>query len=192
LFIWNSVYIFALVNNKIYMDIIEVFKDIPGYEGMYQVSDLGNVKSLSRVVGGGRSKIRNSKEILLKPSSNNGGYLFVSLTKEFKSKLFTIHRLVAKTFLNHNSTGYGLVVNHKDHNRKNNRLENLEIITQRQNANKKHLKSSSKYTGVCWCKRSKKWISTIKINGNIKFLGYFLNEIDAHNAYQDKLKELVK
>jgi hypothetical protein len=84
-----------------------------------------------------------------------------------------------------------LVVNHKDFNKLNNNLDNLEIITQRQNTNKKHLKSSSQYIGVFWNKQNKKWKSQIRINKKIKYLGYFVNEIDAHNAYQNALTTLL-
>lgn len=69
-------------------------------------------------------------------------------------------------------------------------VENLEIITNRENSNKKHLPSSSKYIGVYHDKRSKKWKSQIGINNKQLHLGYYINEIDAHNAYQEKLKEI--
>ncbi len=87
---------------------------------------------------------------------------------------------------------HNLVVNHKNFIRTDNRLENLEIVTARENTNRKHLKSSSIYTGVCWDKNRKKWFSSIKFLGKDIFLGRFDCELEAKNAYDKKLIELSK
>jgi len=158
----------------------EIWKDVTNYEGHYKVSNLGRVKS-----------IKFSKERILKHSSSSNEYLIVVLCKDNKTAIKKIHQLVVIAFLNHIPCGLKLVVNHKNFIRTDNRLENLEIVTQRENANQKHLPSSSKYTGVCCCKVSKKWISQITIKNKVKNLGYFNNEIDAHNAYQNELKKLT-
>ena len=169
---------------------IETWKDIPNYEGSYQVSNLGNIKSLEKSIYSKRNKsISIYKEKILKPISNNG-YKVVVLADNTKRKTIKIHQLVAMAFLNHKPNGLKNVVNHKDFNRQNNKVENLEIVTQRENSNKKHLPSSSKYVGVGWDKSKNKWISRIMINGKDKFLGRFKNEIDASNAYQHALKEV--
>tara|TARA_R110002072_G_C7591078_1_gene503076 strand:+ start:17 stop:517 length:501 start_codon:yes stop_codon:yes gene_type:complete len=164
----------------------EEFKDIPNYEGIYQVSDLGRVKSLTRKGFDGRSV----KERILKPAANNNGYLLIALRRNGKTNMRTIHQLVAEAFLGHTPCGHKLIVNHINFNRQDNRAENLEIDTQRNNTNQKHIKSSSKYTGVCWAKDAGKWMSAIRINGNRKHLGYFTDELEASQAYQDKLKTL--
>lgn len=166
----------------------EIWKEIKDYEGLYYISNLGRVKSLSKTV---KTSIgyRVTKEKILIPGTNGGGYQMVGLYKNNITKAFRIHQLVSIAFLNHVPCGRKLVVNHKDFNRINNHVHNLEIITQRENANKKHLKSSSNYTGVHWCNTKKKWVSQIAINGKNNHLGYFLNEIDASNAYQNKLKQ---
>lgn len=170
---------------------MEIWKDIKGYEGFYQVSNSGNVKSLYRIANSPRNTTRIIKERILSPSPNKGGYLSIVLSMNSVCKTFPIHKLVAEHFLNHTSKGQNLVVNHKDFNRKNNNLCNLEIVTQRENANKKHLKSSSKYTGVCWFSNKNKWISQIIINNKSKYLGLFTNEHDAHIAYEKALSELL-
>jgi hypothetical protein len=105
-------------------------------------------------------------------------------------KTRTVHQLVAGAFLNHKPSRYELVINHKDFNRSNNNVDNLEIVTTRENANQKHLKSSSQYTGVSWDKNRNKWSSQIVINKKLKFLGRFINELDASKAYQKALKDL--
>lgn len=166
----------------------EQWKDIPEYEGMYQVSNLGNIKSLSREVCNSK-RCFISKEKILKLSKDSGNYSIVHLyIKGSKRSTKKVHQLVAECFLNHKPCGYNLVINHKDFNRLNNNIENLEIVNTRENTNKKHLKSSSKYTGVSWHKNRNKWQSQILINGKIKHLGYFINELEASEAYQLKLK----
>jgi len=169
----------------------EIFKNIPGFEGLYQVSNLGRVKSLARVVEGPKGP-RNLKERILKPGKNSNGYLVCILYKYGKRKAFDVHQLAAIAFLDHVPNGKILVVNHKNFNRTDNRVENLEIVTMRENGNKKHLKSTSEFTGVSWNKQAKKWHSQIAINGGKKYLGLFANEIDAANAYNNYLKQITK
>ena len=160
---------------------MEVYRDVKGYEGLYQVSNLGNVKSLNYNRGG--------KERILKPSYSVG-YLKVSLCLNKAVKNRKIHQLVAEAFLNHKSCGHNLVVNHINFNKTDNRVDNLEIVTARENCNHKHIKSSSKYTGVTWYKSSKKWMSQITINGKNKHLGYFDSELKASNAYELALNKI--
>ena len=159
----------------------EVFKDIPNYEGLYQVSNLGNVKSLNYR--------RTKKEDILSLRVNQSGYYIVSLYKNGESKQMTAHQLVAVVFLNHKPSGYKLVINHINFNKLDNRVENLEVVTARENCNKKHFKSTSKYVGVSWDKTRDKWKVYIVIDGKNRYLGRFTNEYDAHLAYQKKLKE---
>ena len=165
--------------------IMEIWKDIPNYAGIYQVSNIGRVKSLMREDNLGRIY----KEIILKPNER-GGYMYVVLTKNRKEKTIDVHQLVAMSFLNHKPCGMKLVCNHINFNKLDNRADNLEIITHRENSNKKHIPSSSKYTGVCWSKRDKIWIASISINGIANHLGSFSDEYNAHLAYEKALKIL--
>jgi DNA-binding XRE family transcriptional regulator len=78
----------------------EVWEDIKGYEGLYQISTLGRVKSLRRVVNlVKRDGLRTISEKILKPSRDRDGYFYVALCKEGTQKTFKIHRLVAMTFI---------------------------------------------------------------------------------------------
>jgi len=96
----------------------EIWKDIEGYEGLYQVSNLGNVKS-----------IKNN--IIKKPSKLPKGYLQICLNKNGKLKYISIHRLVAQAFIpNPNNLP---CVNHKDCNPQNNNINNLEWCTYKEN-----------------------------------------------------------
>lgn len=160
---------------------MEIYKDVIGYEGHYAVSNLGNIKS-----------IKFNKEKILKPCNTSlDGYYRVNLVINGKSKSRLVHQLIAESFLNHKRCGTKLVINHIDFNRTNNNVNNLEIVTFRENTNQKHLKSSSIYTGVCWDKSRNKWISRIRINGKMINLGRFENELDASKKYQEKLNNLT-
>ncbi len=98
---------------------IEIWKDIQGYEGLYQVSNLGNVRSLNW------RKTSTVRNLYLKP--HNRGYLQVELAKNGKTRMFTVHRLVALHFVDGYHKDY--VVNHKDENKTNNRSDNLEWVS---------------------------------------------------------------
>lgn len=102
----------------------EIWKDIEGYEGLYQVSDLGNVRSL-KFSGGNKVK-------LLKQNTNRG-YKQVTLRKNGKMKTCKVHRLVAMAFIS-NPNNYK-EVNHKDENPSNNDVSNLEWCTSEYNKN---------------------------------------------------------
>jgi NUMOD4 motif/HNH endonuclease/AP2 domain len=169
----------------------EIWKDIPNYEGLYQVSNLGNVKSLPKEWFSGNNTIRKHEGKFLKFKSYNGNYCKVTLHKNAKRKIYKVHQLVAMAFLGHKPCGLKLVVDHINDIKTDNRLENLQIVTNRYNAYKTQGKHTSKYKGVSWNKVNKKWHSQISIN-NIKIhLGYFDCEFKAHLAYQNKLKELL-
>ena len=151
----------------------EVFKSIPNYEGIYEVSNLGRVKSFYM-----------NKETILKSPIDKAGYHLLRLSKGGVAKTYKVHQLVAMAFLGHTPCGYKAVVNHIDFDKLNNNANNLEIVTSRQNSNQRHIKSSSKYTGVVWVKNNQKWKSQIRINGEVISLGHFDDELLASDAYQ--------
>ena len=100
----------------------EIWCPIKGYEGLYEVSDQGRVKSL-----------KYDKERILKPGRDSGGYLRVNLYKNREKKKCLVHRLVAKTFIpNPDNLPQ---VNHKDENPSNNSVQNLEWCYPKYNAN---------------------------------------------------------
>ena len=115
-----------------------MFKDIPGYEGLYQVSDTGKVKSLSRITTymlNGKEVRRTERERLLKASlsrSDSGRrYYAVILSKDGEKKFFRVHRLVA---LAHIPNPLGLpVVDHIDRDKLNNAATNLRWVTHEDN-----------------------------------------------------------
>lgn len=113
----------------------EIWKPIKGYENLYQVSNLGNVKSLSRLVKGvkyGKYYEFFIKEKLLKQHKDNKGYLRVKLYKEGVSQTMKVHRLVAESFL---GDIYNKEIDHINTIKTDNRVDNLRIVTSKENAN---------------------------------------------------------
>lgn len=101
---------------------MEFWKDIPGFENLYQISSYGRVKSFHK-----SAKHRCADEYILKPCLSNNGYYQVTLYVETRKKKFSIHRLVADAFIP--NPDHLPQVNHKDENRLNNNIENLEWCT---------------------------------------------------------------
>lgn len=101
----------------------EIWKDIDGCNGVYQISNMGNVKSLNYM--------NHGIEKILKPKKNNKGYLWVEIRKNGEIGNFLVHRLVAMAFIK-NPNNYP-VVNHKDENTLNNNIDNLEWCTKSYN-----------------------------------------------------------
>ena len=153
----------------------ELFKDVKGFEGLYQISNLGRVKSL-----------RFNKIRILNQFLGTKGYYNVKLYKNKKQYTFEIHNLIAINFLNHKPKK-GLVIDHINENKSDNRLDNLQVITHRENISKSKSRNnkSSKYTGVYFTQG--KWRAMMRINGVKKHLGYFKTELEAHKCYQSNL-----
>ena len=106
---------------------MENWKDIKGYEGFYQVSDCGNVRSLERDVYRQNGTVHHLKEKILVPNLDRYGYPYVYLYKNGKGKFMLVHRLVALAFIpNHENKPQ---INHKDEVKINNVVENLEWCT---------------------------------------------------------------
>ena len=100
--------------------IMEIWKDVVGYEGLYQVSNMGRVKSLNY-----------GRERILKASDNGSGYLYVALCKKGKYKNFLVHRLVAMVFISNPENKP--CIDHIDTNKRNNKVENLRWVTHEEN-----------------------------------------------------------
>lgn len=112
---------------------MEIWKNIKGYEGLYQVSDKGRVKSLERIVTRKNGRKFTVKERVLKPGLTKDGYPIVALHTGNKQKTLTVHRLVCTAF--HENIENKPCVNHINENKTDNRASNLEWCTYKENNN---------------------------------------------------------
>ncbi len=155
----------------------EIWKDIPGYEGLYQVSNLGGVKSLSD---------RWGRERILKQCMHSTGRYYLNLTKDGKLNSFKIHQLVAMAFLDHKPDGkLNIVVNHIDNNPLNNHVDNLELVSNRYNSS-----CHKTDVGISWDKTRDKWRTGIQINRKDITIGRYTDKQDALDAYQKALANI--
>jgi len=168
----------------------ELWKDIPDHEGLYQASNMGRIRSVDKTVFNGKGYWVRKGKIL--SQSNCKGYKNLSLCKNGKSKTHFVHKLVAMTFLNHKPDGMNIVIDHINEDKIDNRIENLQIITHRENILKSIDKTntSSKYVGVYLRPDTGRWGCGIKINGRKKHLGYWSDEFMAHKVYLKATREI--
>lgn len=127
-----------MIERRKYM---EIWKDIKGYEGYYQVSNMGDVRSLDRLVTRSDGVVSPKKGGILVKIENNDGYYQIKLCKNGINKTNRVHRIVLETF--DPTDKDGMEVNHIDCNRKNNKLENLEWKTHLENV--RHSSDQGKY-----------------------------------------------
>lgn len=107
----------------------EIWNPIEGYEGLYEVSNQGRIKSIARTIICKNGILKSIKERIVKPCNYTNGYQFVPLSKDGIVKAHSIHRLVISAFMGYSK----FEVNHKDGNKTNNRLDNLEYVTHSEN-----------------------------------------------------------
>ena len=110
----------------------EVWKPVIGYEGIYEVSNMGRVKSLGRTARSKCDSARLVPERILRPCANRRGYLNVRLSKNGVEKHLYVHRLVAEAFIP-NDNILATTVNHMDEDKTNNCVDNLEWMSQTEN-----------------------------------------------------------
>jgi hypothetical protein len=171
----------------------EVWKDINGYEGLYQISNLGRVKSLSREWTTYRGGKRSKDETIMAISPDGKGYMQAFLSKDKKRMVFKVHHLVWNAFGNTQRNALKQI-DHIDNIKTNNGIDNLRIVTNRENSSKRSMQrtdKTSEYTGVSLDKRNGKWsaqIRTLKLSETgIKYLGKFPTQLQASLAYQKAL-----
>ena len=148
----------------------EIIKEYPS-DKRYKVSNKGYV------IG-----VKGAK---LKPFIDNHNRSIVTI----KSKKKYLHQLIAETFLNHIPCGHKIVVDHIDNNPKNNRLDNLQLISHRENCSKDKRNKTSKYRGLSIDYKLDKYRSQVCLGGKIYYLGLYNTEEEAYIAYIDALYE---
>lgn len=155
----------------------EIWKPVTGYEGLYEVSNLGRVKFL-------RPHSRSKGECIMRTFIGADGHHNVKLCKDKKRKHFKLHRVVTTTFLGENV----LEVNHKDGNPSNNAVDNLEYVHHRENQN--HWTKGQFLKGVYQERNDIFYRAKITIKNKRVLLGKFITEIEAHHAYLAAVKNI--
>lgn len=166
---------------------IELWKWIPGWEGLYMVSTHGRVKSVDRYIQHPHSGRTFMKGRILKSGTNNKGYKQVVLSKNGKYKQYLVHRLVAQAFIE-NPNNYP-IINHKDQNPKNNTVWNLEYCTYKYNNNyaDRNEKVSKANKGRTLNEETKRKMSEAKKGENAYWYGKHLSE-----ETKDKISKATK
>lgn len=158
---------------------MEEWRDVVGYEGLYQVSNLGRVKSLARTVMRKNGAPLPVRERIMQPCLNASGYYVVYVGY----KKTEIHRLVAPAFLGIRPRGF--VTDHIDRNKLNNKIENLRYIDRSENKRNSNSYEGkiSRYFGVSYHKQAKKWKVSFSSGAKYVHLGLFTDEVSAARAY---------
>jgi len=162
---------------------IELYKNVVGFEGFYEISNAGNIRATEKIKNNQYGEFILPTKIL-SPKNNGRGYLAICLIKNKIKTTHKIHRIVAMAFMS--NFNKDLQVNHINGIKTDNRIENLELCSNRENGTHKFLSKSktSKYVGISFCKGRNKWQSCIQVNGKSIFLGRFKTELEAADAYR--------
>lgn len=164
----------------------EIWKPVVGFEGLYEVSNFGRVKSLDRVTRHNYGGFRNWKGRILRQKDTPAGYKRVALFKGMIKNKF-VHRLMFEAFVG--DVKFGCVIDHVNRDRSDNRLVNIRQVTFRENStNRCREKLTSIHMGVHWSKFHNKWCSSIYAEGKYCHLGYYADELEASEAYQKALE----
>lgn len=147
----------------------EQWVSIPDYEGIYIISDLGRVKSFSKLSWNGHG-FYTKKECILKQCISTSGYLCVNLWKNTMQKPKSIHVLSGISFLGHIPNGFKKVIDHKNNIKTDNRKVNLQITTNRFNSMKDKTPKSGH---SCIYLNSNAWLVRMRVNGVKKSIGRF-------------------
>ena len=167
---------------------IEIWRPIPGYEGFYDASNLGRIRSRTIMVRRSMGGLQKSVGIIRKLHVGKSGYATVGLSKYGKRKTWFVHILVAKAFMGESD----LVVDHINRNKSDNRLSNLRYITQRENV----IHSQSNVTGKTGVylndeRYKKRYRARIRVGGKLEELGTYLTKEEASRAYNNRLKQIT-
>ncbi|MDP8269433.1 MAG: HNH endonuclease [Candidatus Tenebribacter davisii] len=182
------------INNDKHKNLKELIKPVKGYEGIYLISNYGYVISVAgQWIGHNGTRQTKKRSIILKPTINENGYKTNTLFMNGKHKIYRTALLVWNHFGSRKYNAAIYQIDHIDNNPPNNRIDNLQLLTPRENVTKAWLRKqskSSRYTGVS-CHHGK-WRAHIFYDSRLVSLGTFIKEEDAAAEYKRALKELIE
>ena len=171
----------------------EQWRSVKGFEGRYEISSLGRVKSLERVEVNKNGVEFNVPERIMKIGYDGNKYKSVGLSLNGTKKGFLVHVLIAVAFLGHKPDGTNKVcVDHIDNIKDNTYLSNLRLTTNRENSSKDKSGGTSEYIGVSYDNVRSKWKVGISYKRKWVHLGYYKNELDASDRYVSILNYIRK
>jgi len=161
----------------------EIWREIPNFRGVYEASNMGRIRSVDRTVEC-KEWSYTRKGCILKPAMSNGKYLSVRLSCKGIAKTWSVHVLIAITFLGHIPNGYDRVVDHINGNKTDNRVKNLRILSMRRNNIAWRLYAESNCDiGITFVYN--KWVAVINVNGERVYIGRFDDKDKAQVAFLD-------
>jgi len=171
----------------------EIWESVPNYEGYYEVSSFGNVRSVDRIIVRSDGATLNYKGRLLKQSVDSAGYMTVGFSKNYNQTHMLVHFLVWDAFGNDPRDGHKMEVDHINNTKTDNNINNLQLLPCRANVAKYHKtrNMTSQYPGVHWDAKREKWLSQIYNNKHV-FLGRFNCETAAMITYQQALAKIER
>ena len=169
------------MNNKYMVPFVnEDFIDVSEFNGAYKISSYGRLLSLPRG--------RKNKPTLSIGFTSSNGYLTTRLKHLGHNKTTTIHSLVAREFIDSDYTSKGLFVDHIDRDKFNNKLDNIRLVTRRENNSNN---GNPNMLGTTYIKSSGKWQASIRTGSKSTYLGRYNTEQEAHDAYMDELESIM-
>ena len=167
----------------------EMWKDIKGYENLYQVSNLGRIRVLPKVVKCKGGATRTTPGKIMETELNYNGYPSIRLVREGKRMRHRIHILVWEAFGTSERNGKKIVIDHIDNDKTNCRIDNLQLLSGRANVAKAK-KKVGRLTGAFF--NGRKWFSQVRTGKVCKYIGSFDSEQAAHNAYLKEIELITK
>lgn len=166
----------------------EIWKPIKGYEGIYDISNYGRVKSLKRKTNNQTGK----EDLILVAHLDKDKYPTTVISKNGKSKTYRIHRLVWEAFGEGDRDGMNIQIDHIDNDRSNPRIDNLQLLDHRANTCKARQRNrkTDLPIGVYLADRGKPYKVSITQNGVRKYLGRYNSPEEAGEVYQKALREI--
>lgn len=164
---------------------MEEWRPVVGYEGVYDVSNQGRIKRLPFLKWCGTAHVPVDEKVLIQ-TMRADGYNVVTLCKNGKGRVKSVHSIVASAFLG--VRPHKACTDHINRVKTDNRVVNLRYVSYSENRrNVDRVNNSSKFNGVTWKKSHNKWCAQISLNGSMKHVGMFLVEADAAKAYDDAI-----